>query len=204
MQAPYVHPMNYQPVQYIPPQYLPQFAGMQQQGMPQYAAPQYAAPQYAAPQFTLYMQPGAQPQQPPNAEEKASTPKEAPTPTPVPLNQQPSLSVNPIINVPAPAPFQVQVQETREAVTPEKKPQEASEDVEKVEKPWRRFLDRETPEIRQVYEFGSILGRGSTSIVRQVKDRNSGAEFACKSMAKAKMTKRQHVDDMKREIQVSI
>lgn len=75
-------------------------------------------------------------------------------------------------------------------------------EADRVERPWKRLLDRPTAEIRTLYEFGSIIGKGSTSIVRQVKDIKTGMEYACKSIAKDKMKKRQHIDDMKREIQV--
>jgi len=70
------------------------------------------------------------------------------------------------------------------------------------DRPFKRLLGRETLEIRNVYEFGAMLGRGSTSIVRKVFHKQTKEVFACKSISKAKLTRRQDVEDMKKEIEV--
>lgn len=65
------------------------------------------------------------------------------------------------------------------------------------------LVDKPTPDVKAFYEFGTILGRGSTSIVRKVKHKETEVEYACKSISKGKLTRPQDIEDMKKEIEVN-
>lgn len=65
-------------------------------------------------------------------------------------------------------------------------------------------MTEEKPDIRTIYELGSVLGKGSTSMVRKAKRKDDGSEFACKSISKAKLHRTKDIQDMKKEIKVTL
>ncbi|KAL9818380.1 putative calcium-dependent protein kinase 15 CAMK-CDPK family [Arabidopsis thaliana] len=57
-------------------------------------------------------------------------------------------------------------------------------------------------EIRKLYTLGKELGRGQFGITYTCKENSTGNTYACKSILKRKLTRKQDIDDVKREIQI--
>eukprot|EP00798_Chlamydomonas_sp_ICE-L_P014635 gene14635-20669_t len=64
-----------------------------------------------------------------------------------------------------------------------------------------RLLDR-TADIRELYTFDKMLGKGNFGIVHLVKEKATGKDFACKSISKSKLVTDEDIEDVRREIQI--
>ncbi|XP_068635179.1 calcium-dependent protein kinase 17-like [Aristolochia californica] len=63
-------------------------------------------------------------------------------------------------------------------------------------------LLRKTGNLKDVYSLGRKLGQGQFGITYLCIEKATGKEFACKSMAKRKLTTEEDVEDVRREIQI--
>lgn len=63
-------------------------------------------------------------------------------------------------------------------------------------------LGRKTGNIKDVYSMGKKLGQGQFGTTFLCVEKETGKEFACKSIAKRKLTTKEDVDDVRREIQI--
>ncbi|AEE84533.1 calcium-dependent protein kinase 15 [Arabidopsis thaliana] len=64
------------------------------------------------------------------------------------------------------------------------------------------ILGKPFEEIRKLYTLGKELGRGQFGITYTCKENSTGNTYACKSILKRKLTRKQDIDDVKREIQI--
>jgi calcium-dependent protein kinase len=63
-------------------------------------------------------------------------------------------------------------------------------------------LGRPLEDVNQTYTLGRELGRGQFGITYLCTDNNTGAVFACKSIAKRKLMTKEDFEDVKREVQI--
>lgn len=63
-------------------------------------------------------------------------------------------------------------------------------------------LGRKTGNIKEIYSLGRKLGQGQFGTTFFCIEKESGKEFACKSIAKRKLTTEEDVEDVRREIQI--
>ncbi|KAG9157583.1 hypothetical protein Leryth_022258 [Lithospermum erythrorhizon] len=63
-------------------------------------------------------------------------------------------------------------------------------------------LGHKTPNIRDVYTLGRKLGQGQFGTTYLCTENSTGAEYACKSIAKRKLISKEDVEDVRREIQI--
>ena len=52
------------------------------------------------------------------------------------------------------------------------------------------------------YRLGKVLGRGQFGTTRLAEDQNRGEKFACKSIAKGKLSCKEDIEDVQREVQI--
>ncbi|XP_074567790.1 calcium-dependent protein kinase 15-like [Curcuma longa] len=65
-----------------------------------------------------------------------------------------------------------------------------------------RVLGRPMEDVRASYTFGRELGRGQFGITYLVTHRETGQQFACKSIAARKLIRQDDLEDVRREIQI--
>ncbi|MCD7472433.1 Calcium-dependent protein kinase 20 [Datura stramonium] len=63
-------------------------------------------------------------------------------------------------------------------------------------------LGRKTGNLKEIYSLGRKLGQGQFGTTFLCVDKAQGKEFACKSIAKRKLTTEEDVEDVRREIQI--
>ncbi|CAL5435799.1 unnamed protein product [Camellia sinensis] len=63
-------------------------------------------------------------------------------------------------------------------------------------------LQRKTGNLKEVYSLGRKLGQGQFGTTFLCVEKATGKEFACKSIAKRKLTTEEDVEDVRREIQI--
>eukprot|EP01018_Ginkgo_biloba_P008955 Gb_00926 [translate_table: standard] len=63
-------------------------------------------------------------------------------------------------------------------------------------------LNRHMEDVRLTYSLGRELGRGQFGVTYLCTNKVTGELFACKSIAKRKLTSKDDVDDVKREVQI--
>ncbi|XP_024982450.1 calcium-dependent protein kinase 20-like [Cynara cardunculus var. scolymus] len=63
-------------------------------------------------------------------------------------------------------------------------------------------LQRKTGNLKDVYSVGKKLGQGQFGTTFLCVEKETGKEFACKSIAKRKLTTKEDVEDVRREIQI--
>ncbi|CAN1772570.1 Calcium-dependent protein kinase 20 [Linum perenne] len=63
-------------------------------------------------------------------------------------------------------------------------------------------LGRKTENMKEIYSLGRKLGQGQFGTTFLCIEKASGKEFACKSIAKRKLTTQEDVDDVRREIRI--
>ncbi|XP_052174614.1 calcium-dependent protein kinase 20-like [Diospyros lotus] len=63
-------------------------------------------------------------------------------------------------------------------------------------------LQRKTGNMKEIYSLGRKLGQGQFGTTFLCLEKETGKEFACKSIAKRKLTTREDVEDVRREIQI--
>ncbi|RVW89772.1 Calcium-dependent protein kinase 20 [Vitis vinifera] len=62
--------------------------------------------------------------------------------------------------------------------------------------------ERNTENLKEIYSLGRKLGQGQFGTTYLCVEKANGKEFACKSIAKRKLTTREDVEDVRREIQI--
>lgn len=63
-------------------------------------------------------------------------------------------------------------------------------------------LQRKTENLKEIYSLGRKLGQGQFGTTFFCLEKETGKEFACKSIAKRKLTTKEDVEDVRREIQI--
>ncbi|KAL8204860.1 hypothetical protein R6Q57_010483 [Mikania cordata] len=63
-------------------------------------------------------------------------------------------------------------------------------------------LQRRTENLKDIYSVGKKLGQGQFGTTFLCTEKETGKEFACKSIAKRKLTTKDDVEDVRREIQI--
>nr|AGJ83810.1 calcium-dependent protein kinase 3c [Vitis amurensis] len=63
-------------------------------------------------------------------------------------------------------------------------------------------LQRNTENLKEIYSLGRKLGQGQFGTTYLCVEKANGKEFACKSIAKRRLTTREDVEDVRREIQI--
>ena len=64
------------------------------------------------------------------------------------------------------------------------------------------ILGRTTSDINDCYTFHEELGKGQFGTTYKIKDKKTGKEYACKAIAKRKLTTKEDQDDVRREISI--
>ncbi|KAM3398379.1 calcium-dependent protein kinase 17-like [Capsicum galapagoense] len=85
-------------------------------------------------------------------------------------------------------------------VTPPKSPDPSS-------KPSKNFpigpvLGKPMEDVRKTYSIGKELGRGQFGVTHLCTHKQSGEQFACKTIAKRKLVNKEDIEDVKREVQI--
>jgi calcium-dependent protein kinase len=65
-----------------------------------------------------------------------------------------------------------------------------------------QVLNHKTPNIRDLFEFGRVLGKGQFGIIYVCTEISTGIQYACKTISKSKWLSRQDVEDARREIHI--
>lgn len=159
---------------------------------------------------------------PPNGEAASSiTPKEeAPalkeSETPMPVQNTPPEHVKISVEEPRKVEEPPKMKETEKPVKPDstKDERDKAEDVTKPRKPNHikrissaglqtdSVLLRKTENLKEIYSLGRKLGQGQFGTTFLCVEKTTGKEFACKSIAKRKLTTDEDVEDVRREIQI--
>ncbi|OVA07199.1 Protein kinase domain [Macleaya cordata] len=63
-------------------------------------------------------------------------------------------------------------------------------------------LQRKTGNLKELYSLGRKLGQGQFGVTFLCVEKGTGKEYACKSIAKRKLTSEEDVEDVRREIQI--
>eukprot|EP01023_Acetabularia_acetabulum_P026032 TRINITY_DN2479_c0_g1_i1.p1 TRINITY_DN2479_c0_g1~~TRINITY_DN2479_c0_g1_i1.p1 ORF type:complete len:551 (+),score=120.55 TRINITY_DN2479_c0_g1_i1:148-1800(+) len=63
-------------------------------------------------------------------------------------------------------------------------------------------LGKETADVASLYNLGKVLGRGQFGITRLATDKNTNEKFACKTISKRKLTTKEDIEDVRREVQI--
>eukprot|EP00899_Mesostigma_viride_P019571 jgi/Mesvir1/27615/Mv07348-RA.1 len=63
-------------------------------------------------------------------------------------------------------------------------------------------LGRDTGDVSDFFTLGRELGRGQFGITHLATDKQTGQQFACKSISKRKLTSREDVEDVRREVAI--
>ncbi|XP_071690517.1 calcium-dependent protein kinase 20-like isoform X1 [Rutidosis leptorrhynchoides] len=103
-------------------------------------------------------------------------------------------------NVKVPA----QVKVPAEVKVPEEKPKAAPGNYKRVQSigVQNLVLQRRTGNMKEIYSVGKKLGQGQFGTTFLCLEKETGKEFACKSIAKRKLTTKEDMEDVRREIQI--
>eukprot|EP01024_Parvocaulis_polyphysoides_P007797 TRINITY_DN12295_c0_g1_i4.p1 TRINITY_DN12295_c0_g1~~TRINITY_DN12295_c0_g1_i4.p1 ORF type:complete len:538 (+),score=105.98 TRINITY_DN12295_c0_g1_i4:568-2181(+) len=63
-------------------------------------------------------------------------------------------------------------------------------------------LGKESADVTSIYNLGKVLGRGQFGITRLATDKNTNEKFACKTISKRKLTTKEDIEDVRREVQI--
>ena len=63
-------------------------------------------------------------------------------------------------------------------------------------------LGRPMEDVKSIYTFGKELGRGQFGVTHLVTHKQSGEQFACKTIAKRKLINKEDIEDVRREVQI--
>ncbi|XP_071721121.1 calcium-dependent protein kinase 20-like [Rutidosis leptorrhynchoides] len=96
------------------------------------------------------------------------------------------------------------VQVQTEVNAPEDKPKAAQGNIKRVQSfgVQNSVLQRRTENMKEIYSLGKKLGQGQFGTTLLCVEKETGKEFACKSIAKRKLTTKEDVEDVRREIQI--
>lgn len=59
-----------------------------------------------------------------------------------------------------------------------------------------------TEDVKALYAFDKVLGKGQFGVTRLVRERTTGQQFACKTISKRKLVNPEDIEDVRREIKV--
>lgn len=109
----------------------------------------------------------------------------------------------PVVTAPALAPVVAPAAEVREEEAPAKpkKPTHIKR-VSSAGLQMESVLGRKTENLKEKYTLGRKLGQGQFGITFLCLEKGTNKEFACKSIAKRKLTSEEDVEDVRREIQI--
>ncbi|KAL9233592.1 hypothetical protein vseg_008568 [Gypsophila vaccaria] len=63
-------------------------------------------------------------------------------------------------------------------------------------------LGKPMEDVKATYSFGKELGRGQFGVTHLVTHKQSGEQFACKTIAKRKLVNKEDIEDVRREVQI--
>jgi calcium-dependent protein kinase len=63
-------------------------------------------------------------------------------------------------------------------------------------------LGRVTEDVKSKYSLGKELGRGQFGVTHLCVDRETGQQYACKSIAKRKLQSKEDIEDVRREVSI--
>lgn len=63
-------------------------------------------------------------------------------------------------------------------------------------------LGRPTEDVKAKYTIGKELGRGQFGVTHLCVDRETGGQYACKSIAKRKLQSKEDIEDVRREVSI--
>ncbi|KAJ8446841.1 hypothetical protein Cgig2_016151 [Carnegiea gigantea] len=63
-------------------------------------------------------------------------------------------------------------------------------------------LGRPMEDVKSMYTFGKELGRGQFGVTHLVTHKQTGEQFACKTIAKRKLINKEDIEDVRREVQI--
>ncbi|KAG0479147.1 hypothetical protein HPP92_013866 [Vanilla planifolia] len=63
-------------------------------------------------------------------------------------------------------------------------------------------LGRPMEDVRHTYSIGKELGRGQFGVTHLCTNKATGQQFACKTIAKRKLTNAEDIEDVRREVQI--
>ncbi|KAH7287203.1 hypothetical protein KP509_32G043400 [Ceratopteris richardii] len=63
-------------------------------------------------------------------------------------------------------------------------------------------LNRPMQDVRSMYTLGKELGRGQFGVTHKCTDKVTGAVLACKTISKRKLTNKEDIEDVRREVQI--
>lgn len=63
-------------------------------------------------------------------------------------------------------------------------------------------LGRPMEDIRSIYSIGKELGRGQFGVTHLCTNKQTGEQFACKTIAKRKLVNKEDIEDVRREVQI--
>ncbi|MCD7460796.1 Calcium-dependent protein kinase 17 [Datura stramonium] len=86
------------------------------------------------------------------------------------------------------------------SVTPPKSPDPSSKPSKS--SPIGPVLGRPMEDVRKTYSIGKELGRGQFGVTHLCTHKQSGEQFACKTIAKRKLVNKEDIEDVKREVQI--
>ncbi|KAK9289335.1 hypothetical protein L1049_007490 [Liquidambar formosana] len=131
---------------------------------------------------------------------------------PISVELEPEKRVEPVVKEPEVKEPEVKEPEVKEEVN--KPPPVATGDGHKHKKPnhmkrlssvglqLESVLQRKTGNLKELYSLGRKLGQGQFGTTFLCLEKGNGNEFACKSIAKRKLTTQEDVEDVRREIQI--
>ncbi|KAK8967580.1 Calcium-dependent protein kinase 1 [Platanthera guangdongensis] len=104
-------------------------------------------------------------------------------------------------------PDPVKIQETEAKATSDQsqqKPPKKPRHVKRVSSAGLRgsVLRLKTQNLKEIYTLGKKLGQGQFGVTYLCVEKGTGKEYACKSIAKRKLTSQEDVEDVRREIQI--
>ncbi|XP_059315358.1 calcium-dependent protein kinase 17-like [Lycium ferocissimum] len=94
----------------------------------------------------------------------------------------------------------VQQQQQGGSVTPPKSPDPSSKPSKS--SPIGPVLGRPMEDVRKTYSIGKELGRGQFGVTHLCTHKQTGDQFACKTIAKRKLVNKEDIEDVKREVQI--
>ncbi|KAI3512028.1 hypothetical protein L1887_19191 [Cichorium endivia] len=86
----------------------------------------------------------------------------------------------------------------------DQKPKQAAVNFKRVQSMGLKdsVLQRRTGNLKEIYSMGKKLGQGQFGTTFLCTEKETGKDFACKSIAKRKLTTKEDVEDVRREIQI--
>ncbi|XP_077226088.1 calcium-dependent protein kinase 20-like [Tasmannia lanceolata] len=154
---------------------------------------------------------------PPNGEasvDESVTPKPKPPEEPLPVQNKPPEPVMMVENEAKPAEPKVPEEPKEPKESKESKESKDPKEPKKPKKPHHvkrvssaglqtdSVLQRKTENLKEIYSLGRKLGQGQFGTTYLCVEKSTGKEYACKSIAKRKLTTEEDVEDVRREIQI--